>query len=33
MFQDSLSEGHVYWGRFLGAIAIIAAFAAVVPRF
>jgi hypothetical protein len=32
MFQDSLSEGHIYWGRFATVIAVIAAVALVIPH-
>jgi hypothetical protein len=31
MFQDSLSEGHIYWGRFALVIAIAAVLAYVLP--
>ena len=31
MFQDSLSEGHIYWGRFAVAIAAVALLAYVLP--
>jgi hypothetical protein len=27
MFQDSLSEGHIYWGRFIVALVAITAIA------
>lgn len=33
MFQDSLSEGHIYWGRFAAAIAVVATLAYLLPRF
>jgi hypothetical protein len=32
MFQDSLSEGHIYWGRFAVVLAVVAAVAMVVPH-
>jgi hypothetical protein len=32
MFQDSLSEGHIYWGRFAALIGVIAVVAYLVPQ-
>jgi hypothetical protein len=32
MFQDSLSEGHLYWGRFAVVIAAVAALAVLLPH-
>ena len=32
MFQDSLSDGHIYCGRFAGVIATIAAIALIIPH-
>ena len=32
MFQDSLSEGHIYWGRFAAVIVAFAALTAVLPH-
>lgn len=31
MFQDSLSEGHIYWGRFFIAVAVVALVAYLLP--
>ena len=32
MFQDSLSEGHIYWGRFAVIVAAIVAAASAIPH-
>jgi hypothetical protein len=32
MFQDSLSEGHIYWGRFAAVLAIVTAAAYVLAQ-
>jgi hypothetical protein len=32
MFQDSLSEGHIYWGRAVVVVAALAALVAVLPH-
>jgi hypothetical protein len=32
MFQDSLSEGHLYWGRFVAVLAAVIAVAALIPH-
>ena len=32
MFQDSLSEGHIYWGRFAIAISAITVLAFLIPH-
>lgn len=32
MFQDSLSEGHIYWGRFAALISVVAVLAYLVPQ-
>jgi hypothetical protein len=31
MFQDSLSEGHIYWGRFVAVIAAIVVLGYLIP--
>jgi hypothetical protein len=32
MFQDSLSEGHIYWARFAVVVGTIAALAYLLPH-
>ena len=31
MFQDSLSEGHIYWGRFAAVVVVAAVLAYLLP--
>jgi len=32
MFQDSLSEGHIYWGRFAAVLAVVTIAAFLIPH-
>jgi hypothetical protein len=32
MFQDSLSEGHIYWGRFAAVISVALVLAYLIPQ-
>jgi hypothetical protein len=32
MFQDSLSEGHIYWGRFAVVVIALSALVSILPH-
>jgi hypothetical protein len=32
MFQDSLSEGHIYWSRFAAVVIVVAALTTILPH-